>query len=459
MPPHSPPSPLNALSPLDGRYHKQLEPLRACFSEAALFRYRTAVEIRWLLALAAESAIGEIKPFSKATHAELERIIETFSEEDAAQVKAVEAETKHDVKAIEYWLKKRLAGNPEGARVAEFVHFACTSEDINNLAYGLMLKEGRDKVLLPALDRVIEALAALARRLADAAMLARTHGQPASPTTLGKELANVVHRLRRARRSIASVSLTGKMNGAVGNYNAHFAAYPDFDWESFARAFVESLGLEFDAYTTQIEPHDSLAEQFDAVARANTVLLDLDRDLWGYVSLGYFRQRTQSGEVGSSTMPHKVNPIDFENSEGNLGIANALLRHLSEKLPVSRWQRDLSDSTVLRNIGVALGHSLLAYESCLKGLGKLEADPARMLEDLEANWEVLGEAVQTVMRRYGLPDPYEQLKALTRGKRVDGEAMRAFIRGLKLPEAEKARLLKLTPAGYLGKAVELARRL
>src|SRR5438477_113882 len=349
MPPHSPPSPLNALSPLDGRYHKQLEPLRACFSEAALFRYRIAVEIRWLLALAAEPAIAEIKPFSKPTHAELERIIENFSEEDAAHVKAVEAQTNHDVKAIEYWVKKRLAGNPEGARVAEFVHFACTSEDINNLAYGLMLKEGRDRVLLPALDRVIEALAALAVRLADAAMLARTHGQPASPTTLGKELANVVHRLRRARRSIASVSLTGKMNGAVGNYNAHVAAYPDFDWERFARAFVESLGLEFAAYTTQIEPHDSLS--------------------------------------------------------------------------------------------------------------KLEADPARMLEDLEANWEVLGEAVQTVMRRYGLPDPYEQLKALTRGKRVEGEAMRAFIRGLKLPEAERARLLKLTPAGYIGKAAELARKI
>src|SRR5437016_1535464 len=382
MPPHSPPSPLNALSPLDGRYHKQLEPLRACFSEAALFRYRIAVEIRWLLALAAEPAIAEIKPFSKATHAELERIIENFSEEDAAQVKAVEAQTNHDVKAIEYWVQKRLAGNPEGARVAEFVHFACTSEDINNLAYGLMLKEGRDRVLLPALDRVIEALAALAVRLADAAMLARTHGQPASPTTLGKELANVVHRLRRSRRSIASVSLTGKMNGAVGNYNAHVAAYPDFDWERFARAFVESLGLEFAAYPTQIDPHDSLAQEFAALARANTVLLDLDRDLWGYVSLGYFRQKTQAGEVGSSTMPHKVNPIDFENSEGNLGIANALLRHLSEKLPVSRWQRDLSDSTVLRNIGVAFGHSLLGYVSCRQGLAKLDIDPQRLADDL-----------------------------------------------------------------------------
>jgi adenylosuccinate lyase len=457
--PSMPLSPLSALSPLDGRYHKQLEPLRAFFSEAALIRYRVTVEIRWLLALAAEPAIAEITPFSKATNSALERIIETFSEEDAGQVKAIEAEINHDVKAIEYWLKRRLAGNAEAARVAEFVHFACTSEDINNLTYGLMLKEGRNRVLLPAIDRLIGELARLAGLLADAAMLARTHGQPASPTTLGKELANVVYRLRRARRSIASVSLTGKVNGAVGNYNAHLAAYPNFDWERFARSFVESLGLEFNPYTIQIEPHDSLAEQFDAIARANTVLLDLDRDLWGYISLGYFKQKTKAGEVGSSTMPHKVNPIDFENSEGNLGIANALLRHLSEKLPVSRWQRDLSDSTVLRNIGVALGHSLLAYESCLKGLGRLEADSARMLEDLEANWEVLGEAVQTVMRRYGLPDPYEELKVLTRGKRVDREAMRAFIRGLALPAAEKARLLKLTPAGYIGKAAELARKL
>ena len=459
MQPHSPPSPLNALSPLDGRYHKQLEPLRPCFSEAALFRHRTAIEIRWLLALAGDAAIAEIKPFSKDTNQALERVIEAFSEEDAAQVKAIEAETNHDVKAIEYWLTRRLAGNPEASRVTGFVHFACTSEDINNLAYALMLKEGRDRVLLPALDRVIETLAAMAKSLADAAMLSRTHGQPATPTTMGKEVANFAHRLRRARRSIAAVSLTGKMNGAVGNYNAHVAAYPDFDWEAFAARFVESLGLEFNSHTTQIEPHDSLAELFDAFARANTVLLDLDRDLWGYVSLGYFRQKTKAGEVGSSTMPHKVNPIDFENSEGNLGIANALLRHLSEKLPVSRWQRDLSDSTVLRNVGVALGHSLLAYESCLKGLGKLEADSSHMLEDLDANWEVLAEAVQTVMRRYGLPDPYEQLKALTRGKRVDGEAMRAFVRGLALPEAEKARLLKLTPATYIGKAAELARKL
>jgi len=452
-------SPLSALSPLDGRYHKQLEPLRAHFSEAALFRNRIAIEIRWLLALAAEAAIAEIRPFSKDTNRALERLIGTFSEEDAAEVKAIEAETNHDVKAIEYWLKRRLEGNAEAARVAGFVHFACTSEDINNLAYALMMKEARDRVLLPALDRVVDSLAAMARSLADAPMLSRTHGQPATPTTLGKELANFAHRLRRARKGIASVSLTGKINGAVGNYNAHVAAYPDFDWEGFAARFVESVGLEFNSHTTQIEPHDSLAEQFDAFARANTVLLDLDRDVWGYVSLGYFRQKARAGEVGSSTMPHKVNPIDFENSEGNLGVANALLRHLSEKLPVSRWQRDLSDSTVLRNVGVALGHGLLACESTLKGLARLEADPARMLEDLDANWEVLGEAVQTVMRRFGLPDPYEQLKALTRGKRVDGDAMRAFIKGLALPEAEKARLLKLTPSTYTGKAAELARKL
>jgi adenylosuccinate lyase len=453
-----PTSPLSALSPLDGRYHRQIEPLRKFFSEAALFRHRITIEIRWLLALAAEPGIGEIGPFSSGTIAELERVIESFSEGDAAQVKTIEAETNHDVKAIEYWLKQRLGANPEAARVAGFVHFACTSEDINNLAYGLMLKGARERVLLPALDRVIEALAGLGRALADTPMLARTHGQPATPTTLGKELANVAQRLRRARRAIASVALLGKINGAVGNYNAHLAAYPDFDWERFARSFVESLGLEFNSHTTQIEPHDCLAEQFDAVARANTILLDLDRDLWGYISLGYFKQKTKAGEVGSSTMPHKVNPIDFENSEGNLGIANALLRHFSEKLPVSRWQRDLSDSTVQRNIGVALGHSLLAWESCLKGLSRLEADAARMLEDLETNWEVLAEAVQTVMRRHSLPDPYEQLKQLTRGKRVDGEAMRAFIRGLALPEAEKRRLLELTPARYTGKAAELARK-
>src|SRR5213083_985966 len=453
------PSPLAALSPLDGRYAGTVDALRGYFSEQALIRYRLRIELAWLEALAAERAIRELKPFSRATKAAFGRLVEDFSERDAEHIKNIEAETNHDVKAIEYWLKSKLATNREVQRSIEFVHFACTSEDVNNLAYALMVAESRDRVMLPELDRVVAALRELARRHAALPMLSRTHGQAATPTTLGKELANFAHRLRRARERIAGAAILGKVNGAVGNYNAHLMAYPAFDWERFCRRFVERLGLEFNAYTTQIEPHDWIAELLDAYARANSILLDLDRDIWGYVSLGYFSQKLKSGEVGSSTMPHKVNPIDFENSEGNIGIANALLRHLSEKLPVSRWQRDLSDSTVLRNIGVALGHSLLAYESCLKGLGKLEADPARMLEDLEANWEVLGEAVQTVMRRYGLPDPYEQLKALTRGKRVDGEAMRAFIRGLALPEAEKARLLKLTPASYVGKAAELARKI
>ncbi len=457
--PSMPLSPLSALSPLDGRYHRQLEPLRSFFSEAALIRYRIKVEIRWLLALADEASIAEIRPFSGATRAELEQIVESFSDDDAALVKKIEAGTNHDVKAIEYWLKGRLAGNPEAARVGEFIHFACTSEDINNLAYGLMLKEGRDAVILPALDRIIDALTTLAKRHAGLAMLARTHGQPASPTTLGKELANVAHRLRRAQRAVAGVSLQGKLNGAVGNYNAHLAAYPDFDWERLAQGFVEGLGLEFNAYTTQIEPHDGLAEQFDAIARANTILLDLDRDLWGYISLGYFRQKTVAGEVGSSTMPHKVNPIDFENSEGNLGIANALLRHMSEKLPVSRWQRDLSDSTVLRNIGVALGHGLLGYQSCLKGLSRLEADAGRICRDLDDCWEVLAEPVQTVMRRHGVANAYEQLKALTRGKGITREGLAEFIRGLPIPEAEKHRLLAMTPSGYIGKAAGLARKI
>ena len=451
-------SPLSALSPLDGRYHQQLEPLRHHFSEAALIRYRVAIEIRWLLALSDEGAVTEIEPFSRRTRDDLEGLVEAFSDDDAALVKTIEAETNHDVKSIEYWLKRRLSGNPEAARVGEFVHFACTSEDINNLAYGLMLRDARDRVLLPALDRVIERVAALAKDHAALAMLSRTHGQPASPTTLGKELANFAHRLRRARARIAAVSLQGKINGAVGNYNAHVAAYPDLDWEAFARRFVEALGLEFNSHTTQIEPHDSVAEQLDAFARANAILLDLDRDLWGYISLGYFRQKPKAGEVGSSTMPHKVNPIDFENSEGNIGVANALLRHLADKLPVSRWQRDLSDSTALRNVGVALGHTLLAYESCLRGLGKLEADPARLAADLDANWEVLGEAVQTVMRRHGLPDPYEQLKALTRGKRIDGDSMRAFIRGLALPDSAKKRLLEMVPGSYTGLAEKLARK-
>ena len=453
------PSPLSALSPLDGRYHKQLAPLGAYCSESALIRYRVRVEIEWLIALAQDPVLAEIRPFSAATVGELRQAAAAFAEADAARVKEIEARTNHDVKAIEYWLRERFAGNAEAAAAAEFIHFALTSEDINNLAYALMLADAREKVMLPALDEVIGRLHSMAHDLADAPMMARTHGQAATPTTLGKEMANVVHRLRRARSRIATLSLTGKLNGAVGNYNAHLAAYPAFDWEGFARSFVEAFGLEFNAYTTQIEPHDALAELFDACARANTILIDLDRDIWGYVSLGYFKQKVVAGEVGSSTMPHKVNPIDFENSEGNLGLANALLRHLSDKLPLSRWQRDLTDSTVLRNAGVALGYSLLGCVSCLKGLNKLEANPAALHADLESTWEVLAEAVQTVMRRYGLPEPYEQLKALTRGKGITRETLQEFIRQLAIPAAEKERLLALAPWTYTGKAAELARRI
>jgi len=452
------PSPLAALSPLDGRYEKSSDALRPYFSEAALIRYRVLVELEWLKSLAAEPRIRELKPFSRATQLALDRLVAGFTEKDATHIKNIEAETNHDVKAIEYWLKGRLAKNAQVQRSLEFIHFACTSEDINNLAYALMLAHSRDHVMLPGLDQLIEALRAMARRYARTPMLSRTHGQPASPTTLGKELANVAHRLRRARAAIERVSLLGKMNGAVGNYNAHAAAYPGFPWEAFCRRFVERLGLEFNPYTTQIEPHDSYAELFDAYARANAILLDLDRDLWGYVSLGYFRQRPKKGEVGSSTMPHKVNPIDFENSEGNIGVANALLRHLADKLPVSRWQRDLSDSTALRNVGVALGHTLLAYGGCLRGLGKLEADAARMAADLEANWEVLAEPVQQVMRKHGVPDAYEKLKALSRGKRLDRQQLAAFVRSLPIPAAAKKRLLALTPAGYTGFAADLARR-
>ncbi|TAN53306.1 MAG: adenylosuccinate lyase [Betaproteobacteria bacterium] len=452
-------SPLTALSPLDGRYAKSVDPLRPYFSEHALIRYRVRVELRWLQALAAAPAIRELKPFSAATRRALAQLEAGFSVADGERIKVIEAATNHDVKAIEYWLKEKLAHNREIERSLEFIHFACTSEDINNLAYALMLAESRERVLLPKLDALIAALRALARRHADLPMLARTHGQPASPTTLGKEIANVVHRLRRARRAIAAVAMLGKLNGAVGNYNAHLAAYPELDWPRFARRFVERLGLEFNPYTTQIEPHDAFAELFDAYARANTVLLDLDRDLWGYVALGYFRQRPTAGEVGSSTMPHKVNPIDFENSEGNVGVANALLRHLADKLPVSRWQRDLSDSTALRNAGSALGHTLLAYAACLRGLGKLEADPARLAADLDANWEVLAEAVQQLMRRYGVPDAYERLKALTRGRRLGRAQLSAFIRGLKIPAGAKRRLLALTPAAYTGLAATLAKRI
>jgi adenylosuccinate lyase len=452
-------SPLTALSPLDGRYAAQLDALRPFFSEFGLIHHRVRVEIEWLIALSAEPALGEIRPFAPATVAALRQLVDGFSEADGARVKAIEAETNHDVKAIEYWLKERVRGNAEALAAAEFIHFACTSEDINNLAYALAVESAREKVLLPSLDEMIAKLRDVAHAQAAVPMLSRTHGQPATPTTLGKEIANVVARLRRAREAVVRVKMLGKINGAVGNYNAHMVAYPGFDWEAFAKRFVESLGLQFNPYTTQIEPHDSLAEVLDALARTNTIVLDLDRDLWGYISVGYFKQRVKAGEVGSSTMPHKVNPIDFENSEGNVGAANALLRFLADKLPVSRWQRDLSDSTALRNVGVAFGHTLLAWKSCLRGLSKLEIDPVRLADDLDANWEVLAEPVQTAMRRYGLPNPYEQLKELTRGKRLDGAAMRQFIGSLSLPEADKKRLLELTPASYIGKAAELARKI
>jgi adenylosuccinate lyase len=452
-------SSLTALSPLDGRYARSADPLRPYFSEHALIRYRVRVELAWLAALAAEPAIAELKPFSRKTAGSLNGLVSGFNEKDSKQIKEIEAETNHDVKAIEYWLKAKLGKNREVQGALEFIHFAATSEDVNNLSYALMLDDARRKVMLPRLDELIGALREQARRHAAQPMLSRTHGQPASPTTLGKELANVVARLRRARARIEAVPLLAKMNGATGNYHAHTVAYPKFDWEQFCARFVEGLGLQFNPYTTQIEPHDCIAELFDAYAGANTVLIDLDRDLWGYISLGYFRQKTRKGEVGSSTMPHKVNPIDFENSEGNLGVANALLRHLADKLPVSRWQRDLSDSTALRNSGNALGHTLLAYASCLRGLAKLEADPRRMAEDLDANWEVLTEAVQQVMRRHGVAGAYEKLKALSRGKRLDRRQLAAFVRGLPIPAAEKQRLLALTPATYTGLAARLAKRI
>ena len=450
---------LTALSPLDGRYATKVEALRAQFGEFALIRQRVRVELAWLVALAAEPAIAEIPPFSEAAKSTIAAAGASFSFEDAARIKAIERTTNHDVKAVEYWLKERFAGMPEVARVCEFIHFACTSEDINNLAYGIALRESRQAVLLPALEAIAGDLRELAHAHAAQPMLGRTHGQPATPTTLGKELANFHARLARQIATFAKTPIKGKMNGAVGNYNAHAIAYPGVEWERLAAKTVAGLGLEFSPYTTQIEPHDGIAEFCDALAHANSVLIDLDRDVWGYISLGYFRQRARAGEVGSSTMPHKVNPIDFENSEGNLGLANALLRHLADKLPVSRWQRDLTDSTVLRNVGVALGHSLLGWVALRQGLAKLDTDPERMAADLDANWEVLAEAIQTVMRRYGLPEPYEQLKALTRGRSgITRETLHAFIRSLALPDDAKARLLALTPATYTGLAESLARR-
>jgi adenylosuccinate lyase len=450
-------TPLTALSPVDGRYASRCGELRALFSEAGLVRARVRVEIAWLQALAAHPGIGEMKGLSAADMDVAERIAAGFSDDDAAAIKAIERETNHDVKAVEYFIKGRLGEHPAWRARVEFVHFACTSEDINNLSYALLCRDAREQVLLPRLDTLYDALRAMAHAHAEDAMMSRTHGQPATPTTLGKEVAVFAHRLRQARDVLAKVQVRGKMNGAVGNFNAHVAAYPDVDWASLTRRFVESLGLAFNPYTTQIEPHDWMAEYFDALARCNTVLLDLCRDFWSYISIGYFRQKVVAGEVGSSTMPHKVNPIDFENAEGNFGLANALLRFLADKLPVSRWQRDLTDSTVQRNIGVALAHSDLAVQSVLRGLARLEVARDRLAADLDANWELLAEPIQTVMRRYAVPDAYEQLKALTRGRRVDAAAVAQFVDGLPIPEAEKRRLRELTPAAYLGLAARLAR--
>ena len=454
-------NPIAALSPLDGRYAKSVEALRPVFSEYGLMRARVRVELSWLKALAAEPKIVEVPPFDEAVLAEIDDVIAGFSLEDAAAVKAIEATTNHDVKAIEYWLKERFAGVPAVSAVSEFIHFACTSEDINNLSHALMLREARDEVLLPKLAEVSDKLRSLAHELAAMPMMSRTHGQPATPTTLGKEVANVLYRLERQAKQLSAQEFLGKINGAVGNYNAHMVAYPDVDWEGHCRRFVEEdLGLTFNPYTIQIEPHDYMAEFFQAVSRINTILIDFNRDVWGYISLGYFKQKVKAGEVGSSTMPHKVNPIDFENSEGNLGMANAVLAFLSEKLPVSRWQRDLTDSTVLRNMGVGIGYAVLGLAAHLRGLNKLEANPATLAADLDATWELLAEPIQTVMRRYGVANPYEKLKDLTRGKGgITPEVLASFIRDLDIPDGAKQQLLDLTPASYVGKAENLARRI
>jgi len=450
---------LTALSPLDGRYAAKVDLLRPHFSEFGLIHARLRVEIEWLKALAADPHFTEIPAFSAATIAELDGLVNNFTASDAAEVKGIEATTNHDVKALEYWIKDKTKANAEVTKVSEFIHFACTSEDINNLSHALMCKGAREEVMLPVLDKVIAKLTEMAHAYADVPMMCRTHGQPATPSTMGKEMANVAYRMQRARARIAQAELLGKINGAVGNYNAHLAAYPGYDWEGFAKRFVESLGLVFNPYTIQIEPHDGLAEMFDAFARANGILIDLDRDVWGYISLGFFKQKVKAGEVGSSTMPHKVNPIDFENSEGNLGLANAMLKHLAEKLPISRWQRDLTDSTVLRNMGVGLGYALLGYDSLLKGLGKLEINADLMKADLDANWELLAEPIQTVMRRFGIANPYEKLKELTRGTRVSRDGMQAFVNTLDIPAEAKKALLELTPWDYTGKAAELAKRI
>jgi adenylosuccinate lyase len=455
-------STVNALSPLDGRYASKLEDLRPLMSEQGYMHRRVQVEVAWFVALS-DAGFAEFKPLSSGARSYLHGLVQHFGEADALAIKAIEKTTNHDVKAVEYWIKSKFEARPELLAAAEFVHFACTSEDINNTSHALQLKSSREQVILPTLDKVIAMLRSMAHEYAAVSMLSRTHGQTASPTTVGKEMANVVMRLAQARQKIAAVQLLGKMNGAVGNYNAHLSAWPEFDWEAFSRRVIEApepqgLGLSFQPYSIQIEPHDYMAELFDAVARSNTILIDLSRDIWGYVSLGYFKQRLKDGEIGSSTMPHKVNPIDFENAEGNLGLANALLKHLSEKLPISRWQRDLTDSTVLRNIGVAFGYTVLAWRSLSVGLGKLELNQEALDEDLNAAWEVLAEPIQTVMRRYGVQGAYEQLKEVTRGKTVTAQALHGLIQSLDIPEAEKTRLLALTPASYVGLAAELARR-
>ncbi|MGY0504347.1 adenylosuccinate lyase [Luteimonas sp. e5] len=448
---------LTALSPLDGRYAGKVDALRPIFSEYGLIKARVQVEVEWLLALAAEAGIGELSPFPGDAIERLRALAAGFGVEDAAQVKQIEATTNHDVKAVEYWIKQRMQEESALAGAMEFVHFACTSEDINNLSYALMLREARDEVMLPRLDGLIDTLRGMAHQHAALPMLSRTHGQTASPTTVGKEIANVVARLQRQREVLAALPMPGKINGAVGNYNAHLASYPDVDWPAFSRRFVESLGLDWQPYTTQIEPHDGVAELCDVMKRIDTILIDLARDIWGYISLGYFKQKLKAGEVGSSTMPHKVNPIDFENAEGNFGIANALFEHFAAKLPISRWQRDLTDSTVLRALGSAFGHALIGFDALARGLGKLEVNPERLAADLDASWEVLAEAVQTVMRRHGLPEPYEQLKALTRGQGITPESLRAFIQELELPPQVRTELLALTPARYTGLAESLAR--
>ena len=450
---------LTAISPVDGRYASKSVELRSIFSEYGLLKYRVQVEVRWLQMLSEQASITEVPAFSEKSHDLLNDIVASFSVDDAMRIKEIERTTNHDVKAVEYFLKEKVESNSELNAISEFIHFACTSEDINNLSHGLMLTEARDTVLLPYCDKLISEITRLAKEYKTIPMMARTHGQPASPTTMGKEMANVAMRLRRQRDQIAAVTLLGKINGAVGNYNAHLSAYADTDWHALSESFVTSLGLTWNPYTTQIEPHDYIAELFDAVARFNTIILDFDRDVWGYIALGHFKQKTIAGEIGSSTMPHKVNPIDFENSEGNLGLANAIFDHLAAKLPVSRWQRDLTDSTVLRNLGVGVGYAVIAYQATLKGISKLEVNEASLLAELNNNWELLAEPIQTVMRRYGIEKPYEKLKELTRGKKVNAEVIAEFIDGLELPDAVKAELKTLSPANYIGDAIRLVDQL